>query len=249
MKGALVALAVLAVAARADADDKDRCIADSETGQRLVLTRHFVDARAPLVACGGAECPAAISADCIERLHQAEASAATVVLVASGADRALVDGTAAVIGQAVWVDPGVHRVRFERGGQVAEVTVTVAEGARLQRVTATFASAVAHRSRVPFALAIGGGVALLGGGAFGLAARSYRDDEHRECGSPAACSDHAAAQRDYDRASTFATASTVAVIAGGALLATAAVWWWRGRAVVTPVVGAHEGGVAFVRAF
>ena len=239
----------LALPATALADSTDRCIAESETGQRLVLTRHFVDARAHLIACGRADCPTAVSADCIDRLHQAEASAATIVLVADGAERAFVDDAATPLGQAVWIDPGVHRVRFERGGELATATAVVAEGARLQRITAAFAPVVVHHSHVPLGLAIAGGVTLAGGGVLGLVARSYRDDEHTACASPAMCSDRAAAQRDYDRATTFATASTVTVIAGGALLAAAAVWWWRGSTVVTPVVGTHEGGVAFVRAF
>lgn len=243
----LALLSVAALATPALADTTDRCIADSETGQRLVLTRHFVDARAHLIACGRADCPTAVSADCIERLHQAEASAATVVLVAEGADRAFVDDAATPLGQAVWLDPGVHRVRFERGRESTETTVTVAEGARLQRIGG--ALAVAHHARMPPGLAIAGGAVLAGGGALGLVARSYRDDEHRECASPMACADHAAALRDYDRASNYATASTVAVIAGGALLAAAAVWWWHDRTAVTPVVGAHEGGVVLTRAF
>lgn len=241
----------LALAATVHADPTDRCIAESETGQRLVLTRHFVDARAHLIACGRAECPTAVSADCIERLRQAEASAATVVLVADGADRAFVDDVATPLGEAVWIDPGAHHVRFERGSETTTATATVPEGARLQRITAAFASASAplHRSRAPLGFAIAGAAALAGGGALGLVARSYRDDEHRACASASACADHAAAQLDYDRARTYATASTVAMIAGGALIAAAAVWWWRGTTVVTPVVGAHEGGVAFVQAF
>lgn len=242
---ALLALAALAPPARADTTD--RCIAESETGQRLVLTRHFVDARAHLIACGRADCPTAISADCIERLHQAEASAATIVLVGAPGDRAFVDDAAAPLGEAVWLDPGVHRIRFERGDQRETTTVTVAEGARLQRIAAAFPAP--RRSHVPLGLAIAGGVALAGAGAFGLVARSYRDDERSACASPTSCNDYAAAQHAYDSASSYATASTVAVIAGGALLAAAAAWWWRGTSAVTPVVGPHEGGVAFMRAF
>jgi hypothetical protein len=248
---ALVAL----LATRAVADPTDRCISESETGQRLVLTRHFVEARQHLIACGGAACPTAVSADCIERLHQAEASAATVVVSAEGAERAFIDASAAPLGEAVWIDPGAHRVRFERGQDIVTANPIVAEGARLQRITAAFAASAASAAvvvdhpRAPIALAIAGGLSVVAGGVLGLVARSRRDDEQAACASPSACADHDAAQRAYDSASHYATASTITFAAGAALLAGAAVWWWRGATVIQPAVGPHDVGVAFVRAF
>lgn len=242
----VVAIVVM-LGTRVHADPTDRCISESETGQRLVLTRHFVEAREHLIACGRATCPAAVSADCIDRLRQAEASAATVVLVADGAVRAFIDDVATPIGEAVWTDPGRHRVRFERGSEAITADPIVAEGARLQRVDAAFAAPIAeHHSRAPLVLGAVGGLVAITGGVFGLVARSYRDDQQRACGSPSTCTDHAAAQHAYDSASHYATASTITFVAAGALLAAAAVWWWRG---VTPTVGPHDAGVALVRAF
>lgn len=247
---AVVLVALLAT--RVVADPTDRCISESETGQRLVLTRHFVEAREHLIACGGAACPTAVSADCIDRLHQAEASAATVVLSAEGAVRAFIDDVAAPLGEAVWIDPGAHRVRFERGRDTVIANPIVAEGARLQRITATFAppaAVVEHHPRAPVALAVAGGVSVVAGGVLGLVAHSRRDDEQRACASPSACADHDAAQRAYASANHYATASTITFAAAAALLAGAAVWWWRGATVIQPAVGPHDVGVAFVRAF
>ena len=247
------ALALVAMlATRAGADPTDRCISESESGQRLVLTRHFVEAREHLIACGRAECPTAVSVDCIDRLRQAEASAATVVLVAGDRVRAFVDDVAAPLGEAVWIDPGPHRVRFARGVETVTADSVVAEGARLQRITAVFPVAVAvaaHHARAPIALGIAGGLALAGGVVLGLVARSYRDDQQRACGSPATCTDHAAALRAYEHASHYASASTFTVIAGAALLASAAIWWWRGETAIAPAVGPHDAGVVYMRVF
>jgi len=247
---AVVLVALLAT--RAVADPTDRCISESETGQRLVLTRHFVEAREHLIACGGAACPTAVSTDCIDRLHQAEASAATVVLSAEGAERAFIDDVAAALGEAVWIDPGAHRVRFERGRDTIAANPIVAEGARLQRITAAFAAPVAvveHHPRAAVALGVVGGVAVVAGGVLGLVARSRRDDEQHACASPSTCADHDAAQRAYTSANHYATASTITFAAGAALLAGAAVWWWRGATVIAPAVGPRDVGVALVRAF
>jgi hypothetical protein len=150
----------------------------------------------------------------------------------------------------VWIDPGPHRVRFERGSETTTANPIVAEGARLLRVTAAFApSVVEHRTRAPLALGLAGGIAIVAGGVLGLVTRSYRDDEQRDCASPSACADHAAAQRDYTSASHYATASTITFVAGSALLAAAAIWWWRGATVIAPAVGPHDAGVALVRVF
>jgi hypothetical protein len=247
---AVVVVALLAT--RAGADPTDRCISESETGQRLVLTRRFVEAREHLIACGRAACPTAVSTDCIDRLAQAEASAATVVVSAEGAVRAFIDDIAVPLGEAVWIDPGAHRVRFERGPDTITANPIVAEGARLQRITATFAAPAAvveHRPRAPIAVAVAGGIAVVAGGVLGLVARSRRDDEQSACASPSTCADQGAAQRAYDSASHYATASTITFAVGAALLAGAAVWWWRGATVIAPAAGPHDVGVALVRAF
>jgi hypothetical protein len=253
---ALVAL-VACVTATALADPTDRCIAESETGQRLVLTRHFVEARDHLVACGRAECPAAVSRDCIDRLHQAEASTASVVLVAQLADgtavhdvNAFVDDHPAQLGEALWLDPGAYRVRFEHAGARVAVDATVAEGVRLQRITGTFAIAP-RRSRGPIVVGASGVALLAAGSALGLVSRSHHRAELAECASPTTCTDHAAALRDYDAATRYATASTITFVVGGALVAAATLWWVAARPhdTLVPTADGHEVGLAYLRAF
>ena len=259
---ALVAC-VACVTATASADPTDRCIAESETGQRLVLTRHFVEARDHLVACGRAECPAAVSRDCIDRLHQAEASTASVVLVAQLADgtavhevNAFVDDRPAQLGEALWLDPGAHRVRFEHAGARVAVDATVSEGVRLQRITGTFVIAIAsasapRRSRGPIVVGASGVALLAAGSALGLVSRSHHGAELAECASPTTCADHAAAQRDYDAATRYATASTITFVVGGALVAAATLWWVAARPhdTLVPTADGHEVGLAYLRAF
>jgi hypothetical protein len=248
---------VACVTATALADPTDRCIAESETGQRLVLTRHFVEARDHLVACGRAECPAAVSRDCIDRLHQAEASMASVVLVAQLADGtavhdldAFVDDRPAQLGEALWLDPGAHRVLFEHAGARVAVDATAAEGVRLQRITGTFAIAP-RRSRGPIVIGASGVALLAAGSALGLVSRSHHSAELAECASPTTCTDHAAAQRDYDAATRYATASTITFVAGGALVAAATLWWVAARPhdTLVPTADGHEVGLAYLRAF
>jgi hypothetical protein len=254
---ALGVLVTCVTCVTASADPTDRCIADSETGQRLVLTRHFVEARDHLVACGRVECPAAVSRDCIDRLHQAEASTASVVLVAQLSDGSAVhDATAFVddrptpLGEAVWLDPGAHRVRFEHAGERVAVDSTIAEGVRLQRITGTFTIA-ARRSRGPLVAGASGIALLAAGTALGLLSRSHHSAEHAECASPTSCSDHAAAQRDYDAATRDATASTITFVAGGVLVAAATLWWVAARPhdTLVPTADGHEVGLAYLRAF
>ncbi|HEY0194755.1 MAG TPA: hypothetical protein VGC42_26765 [Kofleriaceae bacterium] len=222
--------------ALAHADATDRCIAESEQGQRLVLQRKFVEAEPHLVACGRAGCPVAVGRDCIERLKQAEASAASVVLAARRGDgdapgaRVAIDDRAAepVSGDAVWIDPGPHRFRFEAGGARVVRDVTVEEGARLVRIAVSFdAPDAAPPSRRPLAVTLGavGLAGVAGGLVFGLVASARQSHEQAACPSATDCPDRAAAQRDYDSARHFATASTLALLAGGALIATGAVLW------------------------
>jgi hypothetical protein len=145
-------VACLTVLGPAHADETDACIAESEVGQRLLLARRFVESRPHLIACGRAACPAPVTRDCAERLRQAEASMATVLLVAKRADGSDVQGAsvyadgapspAPLDGAAIDMDPGMHTFRFVLPGAPDVVReVTVQQGARLQNVTVTFAPA------------------------------------------------------------------------------------------------------------
>ncbi|HET9627335.1 MAG TPA: hypothetical protein VFP84_38515 [Kofleriaceae bacterium] len=273
IRAALVLIALGApIAARADRTDQ--CIAESETGQRLLLTRHFVEARAHLVACGRVECPAAVTRDCIERLHQAEASVASVVVGAQragGGDvrdaRVFIDDDPtphACTGEALWLDPGRHRFRVQApDGTTVTRELGVAEGARLTQVIATFESPAAEaapveatRPRRTWAVITGavGVGALAAGAAFGLVARSRQADERDACASTTDCRDPGAAQRAFHSAQRFGNASTAAVVAGGVLVAAGAVLWLTAptsgpRTALAPAFAPHQAGLAVLRAF
>jgi hypothetical protein len=280
----LAALVMLAAVTPAAADPTaanrtDRCIAESELGQRLLLTRKFVAARPHLIACGNASCPDAVSRDCIKQLERAEASAASVVLSAelTPADdlasvRVFVDDETtgrSLTGEALWLDPGHHRFRFEHGGS-APITreLLVEEGARLVRVTATFGTSeprvedgggparTPHHHVLAGSLVVGGVVAAAAGTAFGLLARSRRADEQRDCASATSCVDYAAAQRDYTDAGHYATASTIAFVAGGVLVTAGVIVWFaatttekRGGVAVVPVLSPNQAGLTLQKAF
>jgi hypothetical protein len=268
---AAIVLALIGATSVARADRTDQCIAESETGQRLLLTRRFVEARAHLVACGRAECPAAVTRDCIERLRQAEASMASVVVGAQragGGDvhdaRVLIDADPtphACTGEALWLDPGRHRFRIQ-APDGSEVTreVGLAEGARLIQVIATFeapgdAAPEAHPRKTWAVIsgAIGLG-ALAAGTAFGFVARSRQADEHSACATTHDCPDQAASLRAFHSASRFGNASTAAFVVGGVLVATGAVLWLTAptsatRTALAPAFAPHQAGLAVQRAF
>jgi len=245
----LVAAPCLTSGGAATADTTDECIAESEAGQRLLLAHRVVEARSHLVACGRAQCPSVVLRDCAERLRQAEASVASVLLVARRPDgtdatdvRVFIDQSPTPYvptGEAIDIDPGPHTFRFVVPGAAPVVRqATVEEGVRLQRVIAELgppgsarrepqaAPAPAPAPLRSVALTLGAiGVLGLGTGAvLGLMAMASGSDEKRAC--PAAgCSGYATAMSDYTAATRSATASTVAFAVGGALLSAGVVLW------------------------
>jgi len=256
---AIIALG-LSFARPSHADATDVCISESEAGQRLLLERHFVESRQHLVACGRSQCPAVVLRDCTERLRQAEASMASVVLFAKRVDgsdvsdvRVFVDNASTPYtptGAAYELNPGVHSFRFERAGGARVVRqLTIAEGSRLQSVVATFdadpaspvepspSSAWSPRKTLSFVV---GGVGVLGlaaGAVFGILASSRWSQEQSDCGgSTTRCSHFANALNDYNAANTFGTVSNITLPVGGALLVAGAVLFFT-----APPSGAFQG--------
>ncbi len=250
LTGALAFASCSAIAHRAAADAADQCIAESETGQRLLLGRHFVASRPHLVACGRAACPPAVVHDCVERLQQAEASLATVLPLAKRADGSTEERASVVVdeagrpsridGVAIDVDPGPHTFRFVLPG-AGDVTlrVLVVEGARRQEVIATFpgneaappgpsrAEPASSTGRTLSYVLGGAGIAGLAAGAIlaGLAA-VYQSKELAACGGAVSrCGNLGPAGDDYQTAGTLADASTASLVAGGALLGAGVVLW------------------------
>ncbi|MGD0526563.1 MAG: hypothetical protein ABSE49_15555 [Polyangiaceae bacterium] len=150
-------------------------------------------------------------------------------------------------GAPVSADPGDHRFVFAVTGRTpVERTVTFREGengrhepvlvpALPPAVPATIPAppAVVHPDTAGWSTQktlafVAGGVGVVGIGAgtvFGLMARSRWSSSQSECPSSANCPQHAQAVTDHDSASSSATISTIAFVAGGALLAAGGVLW------------------------
>jgi len=174
------------------------CATAYEQGQRLRKARHLMAARAQLVVCSDAACPAVLRDDCSRWLRDLDGSIPTVVLTARGENglelsdvRVELDGKLLVTrldGTPVQVDPGSRRFRFVRpDGSAVEKSVELDEGDRDQRVEAGFggrASPAAsmkadESSSIPTATWVLGGIGLaaLGGFAyFALDGRSKKSD-------------------------------------------------------------------------
>jgi hypothetical protein len=160
--------------ATARADVKS-CLDAAEDGQKLRDAGAYRHARDQFISCASDECPGEVRKRCVGWLADLEKLMPTVVFRArSGgkeiADvRVLVDGEIIgerIDGKPVALDPGEHRMRFERAGSEAidEAALIVAgEKERLLSVrfgpeplVAVPSSSVARSSRSPYVYAIGG---------------------------------------------------------------------------------------------
>src|SRR5271156_3625369 len=70
----------------ARADEKAACIAASEDAQQLKLDGKLTLARARLLGCARAECPAIVRQDCAQWIAEVDAALPTVVLGARADD-------------------------------------------------------------------------------------------------------------------------------------------------------------------
>ncbi len=108
------------------AQDKESCVAASESAQKLRTEKKLRAARKELVHCAQDACPAVVKKDCFSWLKDVDDSLPTVILSAkdgSGSDvsdvKVLVDGellAEKLDGSAIAVDPGAHTFRFEHTG-------------------------------------------------------------------------------------------------------------------------------------
>ncbi len=135
----------------ARADEKAACIAASEDAQQLKLDGKLTLARARLLGCARAECPAIVRQDCAQWIAEVDAALPTVVLGARADDghdliavRVLVDGAVVaehLDGRPLAIDPGPHAFRFESREETSpvEIRVLARAGERNRPITATFA--------------------------------------------------------------------------------------------------------------
>ncbi len=127
----------------AEDESKQRCVAAYEAAQVLMRKGNLTEAKAKLVYCGGAHCPAVMQGGCERWLSDVEASLPTVVFHVKPSSGALsgpvsisIDGGNSVTldGRAISVDPGEHQVAFSAQGLVGTTKVFVfSEGEKLRR--------------------------------------------------------------------------------------------------------------------
>src|SRR5262249_17676788 len=142
---ALVATALMS--GSAEAADKNSCITAANEGQDGRAAGKLVLAHDRFVACSRAECPAIIRKSCAGWLDEVNASLPTIVLGARdsrGQDvldvRVFLDDTRLaekLDGTGVSLDPGSHRLRFEReSSPPVEIDLVAREGEKNRPVIA-----------------------------------------------------------------------------------------------------------------
>lgn len=144
-------IAVLALPARASADEAKRICTDAyEEAQRAKKRSALTEAREHLLMCGGPQCPDAMHADCERWLKEVEASLASVVFQVESTThveltdvRVSIDGRAPIVlgGRAIDFDPGSHRVEISAPGyQALTRQLFVSEGQKLRRERVTLSA-------------------------------------------------------------------------------------------------------------
>lgn len=144
------ALAMIAAARPASADERAQCVAASEKAQQLKNAGKLSEAREQLVICGRAECPKLVQQDCTQWMSDLLGVLPSVVPGAKdrrGRDivdvKVTVDGkvvTETLDGKPILVDPGVHNFHFEtKGAPAIDEKIVVRQGEKNRIVTVTFA--------------------------------------------------------------------------------------------------------------
>jgi hypothetical protein len=194
----------------------------------------LVDARAELLVCAQASCPAPVVKECATWLSDLERRLPTVVLSAHDQEerdlsdaRVLLDGRAidrALAGRAHAVDPGSHTFRFVADGMVpVEIKVVLREGEKDRSVDAKMGpapSTTRSGAKRPLAAFLVGGVGLLAmgaGAAYFLSAKGDVDKLRRDCAPYCA-------QADVDEARTKVRIADVLGIIG--LVTVSVTLWW-----------------------
>ena len=145
-----VPVAPLGAAALAE-DVTAGCLGSFEEAQRLRQQGSLIASQAELIACGQAVCPAVVQSQCVVWLRELSASLPSIVVVAkdsAGHDvvdvRVSVDANVvarALDGRAISLDPGLHRLRFERAGSPpVEESILSALGQQNRVVRVRFAA-------------------------------------------------------------------------------------------------------------
>jgi hypothetical protein len=150
--------------ARADerSQEAEACFAAAEAAQPMLRARKLREARYKLEVCARDECPRAARTDCRRWLAQVTRELPTVVFAAREEDaggesrplrdvRVSIDGEVVATkldGEPVFVDAGVHTVRFERApNDAAERRVELLEGESGRAIEVVFHAPARPRLR------------------------------------------------------------------------------------------------------
>jgi len=183
-----LAVAIVAWALPALADEKAECISAAESAQNERLSSKLLDAATHLRTCSRDVCPKVVRDDCQKWLPQVEQSLPSLVLHAHDATgNALADVAVSIDGaplvsrlddRPVAVDPGTHTLRFERAGSpTVEQTITIAAGEKGRAVAVQLLIPLAPpeqpaqpppapRRPIPASVFVLGGVGVLAAGSF-----------------------------------------------------------------------------------
>jgi hypothetical protein len=184
-----IAIASVIVPTLAGAQAKDPCITAYEQAQTLRKDGKFIDAREQAQLCSRDACPAILVKDCTRWIGELDASTGSVICEAkttSGKEltdvRVTIDGnvvTSRLDGRPIPVDPGKHRIHFERRGATHDETALVREGEKNRRITATFPDAPVESKGLPTGFWIFGGISIVALGTatfFALDGMAKKDD-------------------------------------------------------------------------
>jgi hypothetical protein len=128
----------------------EQCATAYERAQELRRAGSLVDARAQLLTCASASCPAFITADCRRWLDEVEAALPSVVFAARKAGRdleqVLVEVDDQLVaerldGRAVAIDPGKHTFTFTAPGAApARIDAIINEGSKHRLIAVDIAA-------------------------------------------------------------------------------------------------------------
>jgi hypothetical protein len=192
-------LAMLTLLQRASAADRvQECIVEHVQAQLLRNQGLLVAARAHLLECATATCPALVRNECVTLRHEVEAALPSVILGAidergrpTSEPMVSVDDSPELVpldGRSVALDPGEHRLRFQHpDGAIREVKLVLAESEHDRSVLADFRPKRDRRNtprdspwtKVMFASAGVGAVALGSFTFFALSGRAVQNDLER----------------------------------------------------------------------
>jgi hypothetical protein len=233
-----------------------QCLAASNASVKLRVAHELRKARAELLVCVAASCPAEVREECGKRIERVTESLPTVVFEAkdgAGHDltnvKVTMDGAevvaARVDGSAVTLDPGPHTFTFETPGeQPKRLDLVLHEGAKNVHAAAilgalpapvvalpTTADSGQGRRTAGITLGVIGLAGVAAGTIFGSLTLSKWSTAKGECSTGTQCSQKAI--EDRSTAVTYSTVSDVGLIAGGVLAATGIILYVTAPSVAT----------------